>query len=284
MNNILDVSHISKKYKNFTLKDVSFSIHPNEIVGFVGENGAGKTTTVKIIGGVVIKNGGEVEFEGKPIETLSLEERSKIAITFDEPVFPDKMRLTKLEKIIRALFRNWDSPKFFHLLERFAIDKNKKVSELSKGMRAKLNLAIALSHDARLLILDEPANGLDPVARDDLLGLLVEFAKKENHAILVSSHIVSDLEKICSSFIFIHQGEILGTVTKKMIQDEYEIAEVPPTMDLSPYDSSIIFHRKDPLTQNVAILARKGVLDSNVVQARTPTVEEYALLLMNSKR
>lgn len=284
MSEILKVSNLCKKYKNFQLKDVSFSINTNEIVGFIGENGAGKTTTVKIIGGIAIKTSGEVEFEGKPIESLSQKERSEIAITFDEPIFPDKMKIVKLEKILRGLFYNWNSNNFFSLLDRFSIDKNKKISELSKGMRTKLNLTIALSHDAKLLILDEPANGLDPVARDDLLGILANFAKEDDHAILISSHIVSDLEKVCSSFIFINKGVILGTITKKMIQEEYEIAEVPSSEDLSTYSSSIIFQRKDPLTQQVEILTRKETLNKDIFKPRTPTVEEYALLLMNSKR
>lgn len=284
MSEILKVSNLCKKYKNFQLKDVSFSINTNEIVGFIGENGAGKTTTVKIIGGIAIKTSGEVEFEGKPIESLSQKEKSEIAITFDEPTFPDKMKIVKLEKILRGLFYNWNSNNFFSLLDRFSIDKNKKISELSKGMRTKLNLTIALSHDAKLLILDEPANGLDPVARDDLLGILANFAKQDGHAILISSHIVSDLEKVCSSFIFINKGVILGTITKKMIQEEYEIAEVPSSEDLSTYSSSIIFQRKDPLTQQVEILTRKGTLNKDIFKPRTPTVEEYALLLMNSKR
>lgn len=284
MSEILKVSNLCKKYKNFQLKDVSFSINTNEIVGFIGENGAGKTTTVKIIGGIAIKTSGEVDFEGKPIESLSQKERSEIAITFDEPTFPDKMKIVKLEKILRGLFYNWNSNNFFSLLDRFSIDKNKKISELSKGMRTKLNLTIALSHDAKLLILDEPANGLDPVARDDLLGILANFAKQDGHAILISSHIVSDLEKVCSSFIFINKGVILGTITKKMIQEEYEIAEVPSSEDLSTYSSSIIFQRKDPLTQQVEILTRKGTLNKDIFKPRTPTVEEYALLLMNSKR
>lgn len=279
---LLNVSHLTKRYDKFELSDVSFSIEENQIVGFVGENGAGKTTTVKLIGGLALKDGGHALYRGKEVDDLSPKEREEIAITFDEPVFPDKMKVEGLEKILKGLFPSWDREKFFRSLSDFRIDKGKRMNELSKGMRAKLNLAIAFSHEAKLLLLDEPANGLDPVARDDLLGLLKNFAKLPGHAIVISSHIVSDLEKIADGFIFLQRGKVLAFKTKVEILESFALLERGEDDPSGIPQGAIVAKRKDPLTGKVEFLLQKDRLQGCSLPCEPITVEKYSLLLMQN--
>lgn len=281
MSNILKLNHLTKVYKKFKLNDLSFSIEKGTINGFIGENGAGKTTTMKMIAGIVIPTSGEILFNGKNIKDLSALERQKISITFDEPVFPEKIRIRSLETILKGLLQEWNRHQFYSYLNAFDVDKNKMIRDLSKGMKTKLNLAIALSHKAELLILDEPTNGLDPVSRDEVLGILVNFVK-EGGSVLISSHILSDLNKIASKFIFLHNGNLLSEVTKEEIKAKYDFIETEdPSALLSITPESIYLSRIDSLTGKKQFLLYKHSLDGANLPLRDPTIEEYGLLLMS---
>ena len=213
---LLECKNVTKKYKQFTLDDVSISLEGGKIYGFIGENGSGKSTTMKALTGLIIPDNGEVYLKETLLDKVTPLDREELSFTLDELCFPEHLKVKNINTIFKKTFTNWEEGKFFDYLNQFNIDKKKKVKELSKGMKAKLNIAIALSHNAKILILDEPMNGLDPVARDEFCDLLIDFVRgNDDRVILISSHIISDLEKICDEFICIHKGKIILKETKK---------------------------------------------------------------------
>lgn len=219
---LITVDNIVKKYKNFTLDKVSFELESGHIYGFVGENGSGKSTTMKAISSLINLDDGHVLINGKESKDLEPEEREKLGFTLDEICLPDNLKIRLINNILKSAFENWDETLFFKYLTTFNIDANKKIKELSKGMKAKFNIIISLCHGANILILDEPMNGLDPVARDEFCTLLNDYIEEgENRTILISSHIISDLEKICTDFIFIHNGKIILNERKKVIDSGF---------------------------------------------------------------
>ena len=222
MSALITVDNIVKKYKNFTLDKVSFELESGHIYGFVGENGSGKSTTMKAISSLINLDEGHVLINGKESKDLEPEEREKLGFTLDEICLPDNLKIRLINNILKSAFENWDETLFFKYLTTFNIDVNKKIKELSKGMKAKFNIIISLCHGASILILDEPMNGLDPVARDEFCTLLNDYIEEgENRTILISSHIISDLEKICTDFIFIHNGKIILNESKKVIDSSF---------------------------------------------------------------
>lgn len=179
-------------------------------MGFVGENGAGKTTTIKSVLGLVRKDAGEISVLGGSIEDAAV--RAKIGVVFDDLHLHKTLRIRQAAKIFPHLYEDWDAELFAEYINRFNLDAEKKIKDLSRGMRMKLSIALALSHHPELLILDEPTSGLDPVVRDEVLEIFQDFMQDENHAILFSSHITSDIDKIADYLTFIHDGEILFSV------------------------------------------------------------------------
>ncbi len=211
----LKLSHVCKGYKDFSLEDVSFSVPMGSIMGFIGENGAGKSTTINAVLGLIRRDSGEIQLLGslvgqRPDPAL----KQQLGVVLDEAGFPQAMTARQVGRMLAGCYQNWDQKGFEGLLKRFSLPDKKPIREFSRGMKMKLELAAALSHGARLLILDEATSGLDPVVRDEILELLQEFIQDENHAVLISSHITSDLEKVCDYVTFIHQGRILYSEEK----------------------------------------------------------------------
>ena len=211
MQNALEVHSLNKSFDRFALKDVSFTLPRGAVMGFIGENGAGKTTTIKAVLGLIRKDSGDISVLGGSIEDASI--RAKIGVVFDDLHLHKTLRIRQAAKIFPHLYEDWDSSLFKEYLNRFNLDAEKKIKDLSRGMRMKLSIALALSHHPELLILDEPTSGLDPVVRDEVLEIFQDFMQDENHAILFSSHITSDIDKIADYLTFIHDGEILFSVT-----------------------------------------------------------------------
>ena len=211
MQNALEVHSLNKSFDRFALKDVSFTLPRGAVMGFIGENGAGKTTTIKAVLGLINKDSGDISVLGGSIEDASI--RAKIGVVFDDLHLHKTLRIRQAEKIFPHLYEDWDADLFKEYLNRFNLDAEKKIKDLSRGMRMKLSIAVALSHHPELLILDEPTSGLDPVVRDEVLEIFQDFMQDENHAILFSSHITSDIDKIADYLTFIHDGEILFSVT-----------------------------------------------------------------------
>ena len=209
---VAQVRSLCKEYPSFTLSDVSFELHKGRITGFIGRNGAGKTTTIKSILNLVHPSSGEIEYFGLPLKENEAEIKQRIGYSTGAVNYYPKKKIRDIVSVTRTFYSNWDENAYREYLRLFAIDENKKPSELSDGMKVKLNLLLALSHRAELLILDEPTSGLDPFSRDELLEVFIEL-KNRGAAILFSTHITSDLEKCADDIVYIQNGKIAASCT-----------------------------------------------------------------------
>ncbi|MFA7724697.1 MAG: ABC transporter ATP-binding protein [Candidatus Izemoplasmatales bacterium] len=234
---ILSVENLCKNYEKFALKNVSFSLDQGFIMGFIGRNGAGKTTTLKSMMRLVHPNSGTVTILGKNFAEDEFYCKQKIGFVLGGVDYYPKKKLKTITNVTKRFFPEWDDEKYQSLLNRFDLDSEKRIDELSAGMRVKYSLALALSHNAELLILDEPTSGLDPVSRDDLLCLFQDLIEDGEHSILFSTHITSDLEK-CADFItYIKNGEIIACTDKDTFIETYRLVQ-GPVEELNPNLSS----------------------------------------------
>lgn len=233
--NAIEISHLSKKYDGFALQDISFTVPKGCIMGFIGQNGAGKTTTIRSILNMMPLDSGIIHVLGYDHEKEECKAKEHIGFVFDEMGFHKVLNATDLNKMFRNIYKNWDETAFFQNLERFGLPKKKAVGKFSRGMQMKLQIAVALSHQAKLLIMDEPTSGLDPVVRNEILDIFLEFVQNEEHTILLSSHITSDLERIADYITFIDQGKILLSGERISILEDHgmikckkeEVAKIP---------------------------------------------------------
>ena len=225
MNSTLILKNVNKKYEksNFAIKDISFSVPEGSIVGFIGENGAGKSTTMNCILNVIRRDSGTIKIFGREMTDEDIDIRENIGVVYDSNNFPEHLTAKQLADILGRIYSKWDDFCFEQFLRRFGLPESQKIKTYSRGMSMKLAIAVALSHDSKLLILDEATSGLDPIMRDEILDVLLEFVKQENHSILLSSHITSDLEKIADYIVFIHNGEIILSKTKDELIYEYGV-------------------------------------------------------------
>ncbi|NCB31043.1 MAG: ABC transporter ATP-binding protein [Clostridia bacterium] len=219
--NALDLRNVCKTYDGFALENVSFSLPEGYIMGFIGENGAGKTTTIKAILGLIHCEG-DISVLGRDQQDITAV-KEHIGVVLEEATFPDQINLTDVNAILCGIYKTWNGDHFFALVDRFKLDRKKKIKDYSRGMKMKLSLAVALSHDSRLLILDEPTSGLDPVVRDEVLDMLLDFIQRPDHTVLISSHIISDLERVCDYVTFIHGGHILFSMSKEELGEAFGI-------------------------------------------------------------
>lgn len=216
----IEVRNLTKEYENFKLENAYFNVGKGTIMGFIGENGAGKSTTIKAILNLIKKDNGLITVLGKEINRNEKGIKNELGIVLNDGNFNEKLNVKAINKIMKNIYKRWDDDVFYKYIEKFNIDTSKKIEEFSKGMKMKLSIAIALSHKAKILILDEATSGLDPVARDEVLDILMEFIQNEENSILMSSHITSDLEKIVDYITFIHNGKIIFSENKdKLIYD-----------------------------------------------------------------
>ena len=221
--NVIELNNVSKKYKGFELKDINFSLPSGCIMGLIGENGDGKSTIIQLILDMISGDGGEIKIFNKDNHEASNLFMEDIGVVFDELSLPNDMTALQINTIMKNVYRNWNEDKYKEYLERFDVDTHKKLKRLSRGNKMKVSIAVALSHNPKLLILDEATGGLDPVARDDIIDIFMEFTRNENHSILMSSHIVSDLEKACDYVAFLHKGILIMCDEKDNLKDKYRI-------------------------------------------------------------
>lgn len=214
MESALLIEKLSKKYENFSLEDVNFTLPKGSIMGFIGENGAGKTTTIKLILNLIRKNSGNIKVFGLDSIIDEKQIKEQIGVVLDDSYFHDNLKPRDICKIMKNIYKNWDCKLFNEYLSRFKLPMNKIVKEFSKGMKVKLSIATALSHNPKLLILDEATSGLDPIMRNEILDIFLEFVQDEEKSIFLSSHITSDLEKIADYITFIHDGKIIFSESK----------------------------------------------------------------------
>lgn len=222
---ILEIKNLQKHYKGFNLKKINLSLEKGYIMGFIGPNGAGKSTTIKLILNLIKKDGGDIKVFG--LDNIEHEEeiKNRIGFVFDENCFYEELTIKEMKRIIAPFYKNWDEKEFKNYIKEFALPADKKVKELSKGMKMKFSLAVALSHNAELLIMDEPTSGLDPIVRNELLQILSCLLQDENKAIFFSTHITSDLDKIADFITIINEGEIVVSKNKDEITENYGLVK-----------------------------------------------------------
>lgn len=219
--NALEIRNLTKAYPGFTLDDLNLTLPSGCIMGLIGENGAGKSTTIKLILDMIHKDSGSITILGKD-NTDGIElTKEDIGVVMDEVGIPECFTVKQVGNVMRHTFRNWDDAEYARLVQKLALPDKKQFKEFSRGMKMKLGIAIALSHKAKLLILDEATSGLDPVVRDEVVEMLSDFTRDEDHSILISSHIVSDLEKLCDYVAFLHKGKLLLCEEKDQLLAEY---------------------------------------------------------------
>lgn len=259
MNNILTLNHVSKKYggSDFSLKDISFSLPEGSILGFIGENGAGKSTTINCILNVIKRDSGKIEIFGKEMEADDTEIREEIGVVYDSNNFPQYLTAEQLGTIFAKIYKRWNSDCYRQYLQRFQLPERQKIKTYSRGMSMKLAIAAALSHNPKLLFLDEATSGLDPIMRDEILDVLLEFVKQESHSILLSSHITSDLEKIADYIVFIHKGEIILNKTKDELIYQYGVIRCSESDFLNISSQDILAYRKKDYQIDVLVSDRK---------------------------
>ena len=219
----LQVKSLFKKYGDFELNNVTFDVPCGTVVGLIGENGAGKSTVIKSILGCTHPDKGEILFESKNIDLLSDKEKQKIAFVLDDTGLPMELTLSELNKVLISIFDKWDQGKFNFLLGRMNLPKDKTIKDFSKGMKMKAAIAVALSYDSELLILDEPTGGLDPVSRDEIIEMLYDYIQNENKSVLISSHIASDLEKLCDYIVYLNKGKVVLNEEKDALLEKFVI-------------------------------------------------------------
>lgn len=244
MDYILEVKDLEKKYTDFTLDKISFSIPSGTIVGLIGENGAGKSTTINAILNLIRKDGGEIKVLGKEMTDSDTGMRNEIGVVFDGNNFYETLTPRKIGNIMAKVYSNWDMSCFEDYLKRFQLPVSKEIKQFSKGMKMKFTIAVALSHNPRLLILDEATSGLDPIVRDEVLDIFLDFVQDETHAVLVSSHITSDLEKIADYITFIHKGKLIFSLSKDELIYNYGIIKCGREQFMKMDSDDIITYRK----------------------------------------
>lgn len=227
MDNILEIKNLNKSFKNFSLKNLSLSLERGYIMGFIGPNGAGKSTTIRLIMNLISKDSGDIKVFGKDNIKYNKDIKERIGFVYDEGDFYDHLTMSEMKNIIAPFYKRWDEKLFKKYLNLFGLENNKKIKDLSKGMRMKFSLALALSHNAELIIMDEPTSGLDPVFRSELLEILRDIMQDEKVSIFFSTHITNDLEKIADYITFINNGEIVFSGAKDEMLENYAIVKGP---------------------------------------------------------
>ena len=233
--NAIELKQVKKRYGDFALNDVNICLPQGCVLGLIGENGAGKSTLIRMMCGMCKPDGGEVVVLGERAGRSAAFTRVKqdIGVVLDEACLPDELTAPQIAQCMRGIYTHWDDEVFGGFMRRFALPEDKAVRQYSRGMKMKLAIAVAMSHHAKLLLLDEATSGLDPVVRDDILDVFNEFTRQEDHSVLISSHIVSDLEKICDYVVFIHKGNVILSEEKDRLLEKYALL----AMERAQYDA-----------------------------------------------
>lgn len=270
----LELKQVSKVYESFALQNISLTLPRGCIMGLIGENGAGKSTTLKLLLNLIKRDGGEITVLDSPAEIFSAQRNAAIGVVMDECHIPDMLHVKQVNKIMKDIYFNWEEGTFFALAKRFGLPEKAKIKTYSRGMKMKLSIAVALSHNAQLLILDEATSGLDPVVRDEILELFLDFMQDEDHAILIASHITSDLEKICDYITYIHKGHIELSMEKDRLLEEHGIFKGSEEQLQALPAEAVLRVRRNQF--NVEALVKREQIHANILLER-PTLEAIML-------
>lgn len=269
--NAIEVQNLCKEYKGFRLDSVNLTLPSGCIMGLIGENGAGKSTLIKLIMGASCRDSGQIRVLGQDNRKDFSRVKEDIGIVLSEPAFPEELSAKQMQKVLRHAYKNWDDEAFEAYMEKLHLPKDKAFKSYSRGMKMKLAIAAALSHRAKLLILDEATAGLDPIVRDEILDIFFEFTRQADHSILISSHIVSDLEKLCDYICFIHQGKVLFTEEKDLLKEKYGVLHCTQEQ-FEAIDSAAVKgvrHGK----YGLEVLVERGLMPADAV-LQQPSIEE----------
>ena len=285
MDNIIEVKKICKKYDGFNLKNIEFVIPKGSIMGLIGENGAGKTTTIKSILNLINMDSGSVLIFGKDNKKLEKIDKEKIGVVLDDSFLSNQLNANDVNVIMKNLYCSWDEKKYFKYLNSFKLPIDKMIKDYSNGMKMKLKIATALSHNPQLLILDEPTSGLDPIARSEILDIFQEFVEDDSHSILVSSHITSDLEHIADYIVFINNGELIFSKTCDELINNYGIVKCNEKDFLTINKNDYIKFRKNKYQYDVLVDDRKKFKKQyNIKVIDKPSIEDIMLIYVRGEK
>ena len=283
MTNALTISDVSKTYPGFTLDHVSFTVPEGSIVGLIGENGAGKSTILGATLGLIGTESGTINVLGS--DTLDNATKEQVGVVFDGSNYPEVLSPRTIGRILGKIYQHWDNAYYEQMLSRFGLPKDKKLRQYSKGMKMKFAITAAMAHRPKLLVLDEATSGLDPVVRDDILDMLLDFVQEEDHSVLVSSHITSDLEKIADYIVFLHEGRIAFSKPKDELVENYGILQCGAAQfDALDKDDIVRFHRMDYEWQ--VLVADRSAAERKYPKAMiTPaTIDEIMLMFVKGEK
>ena len=282
MKTFLKLENVNKKYPSFSLKDVSFEVKPGEIVGFIGRNGAGKTTTLKSIMNLIHFDSGRITAFESDMKENELENKQRIGFALSELNYYPNRTIRQLMNVTKRFYKNFDENKFNEVCKLFNLNIDKKLEELSSGMKVKYSVAIALSHQAELLILDEPTSGLDPVSRDEILDIFREIVRRGDRAILFSTHITSDLDKCATNITYIHDGNIIYSGLKKDFVNSY-LFVIDKTKNKDLEKEYIASKELDEHIEGLIDISKKDLFMKKGIEVKEPDLEQIMVYLERSK-
>ena len=283
MSDILRLENVRKTYPSFILKDVSFSVKPGQIMGFIGRNGAGKTTTLKCIMNLIHYESGKISAFETDMSKNELENKQRIGFALSELNYYPNKTIRQLVNVTKRFYKKFDQKKFDEACRLFDLNQDKKLEELSSGMKVKYSVAIALSHEAELLILDEPTSGLDPVSRDEILDIFRKIVKNKDRAILFSTHITSDLDKCASDITYIHDGEIIYSGTKNDFVNSYLFIK-DKTFNKELLNEYIAYKEFDDRIEGLISPDKKDLFIKNKIEPQEPDLEQIMIYIERSKK
>ena len=283
MSDILRLENVRKTYPSFTLKDVSFSVKPGQIMGFIGRNGAGKTTTLKCIMNLIHYESGKISAFETDMSKNELENKQRIGFALSELNYYPNKTIRQLVNVTKRFYKKFDQKKFDEACRLFNLNQDKKLEELSSGMKVKYSVAIALSHKAELLILDEPTSGLDPVSRDEILDIFRQIVKNKDRAILFSTHITSDLDKCASDITYIHDGEIIYSGTKNDFVNSYLFIK-DKSLNKELLNEYIAYKEFDDRIEGLISPDKKDLFIKNKIEPQEPDLEQIMVYIERSKK
>ena len=281
--NAIKLSHINKSFGDFAIRDLNLTVPSGTICGLVGENGAGKSTTIRLLMGALRPDSGTASVLGVDVTSLEFRDvKEDVGVVLDEAYFPESLNAVQVGKIMAATYRRWDQRLYDSYLKHFDLPEKKQFKDFSRGMRMKLAIAVALSHQPKLLVLDEATAGLDPIVRDEVLDIFNEFTREEDHSILISSHILSDLEKLCDYIAFIHKGDLLFCEEKDQLLEQYGIFE-DSRENLDCLQPEAIVAREESRYGGVRALVKRDLAPTGF-RLEKPTVEDVVLFLVKGAK
>ncbi len=279
--NALEIKNLTKKFPGFTLENLTLTLPMGCVMGLIGENGAGKSTTIKLILDMLRKDSGSITVLGRDNGDNICLTKEDVGVVLDEVGIPECLTAKQVGKVMQYTYRNWDAGEYNRLLKKLSLPKNKPFKDFSRGMKMKLGIAIAMSHGSKLLLLDEATSGLDPVVRDEVVEMFYDFTRDETHSILISSHIVSDLEKLCDYVAFLHNGKLLLCEEKDKLLAEYGIVHCTAEQ-LKALDSQAVKYKKESPYGIELIVKRDAV--PNGLNISPVNIEELFIFMVKEAK